>query len=237
MADKTLLMIVAVGDAAFYPMTLPRLGALANLMGSDLVIVRDAAWAAGMSDYSVSTHAWLKISQLPRFLPYYERIIAMDADILPNFANVRSREDLEPLLVGPSAIARDHGDGVTDDVFADWCRRRMPRGERVSPGMPYYNSGIMAMTRDFAQRLHARWEDLRPIPVERYNDQDFVNWLIIADKLPVQELPPELNWMEPQIWDRTWATAKLVHFAGSDRKPLIRRYHEMLPHSPSLFIA
>ncbi len=234
MANKTLLLIVAVGDAGYYRMTIPRLAALGNLMGADISIVQDAGWEEGAHDYSVATHAWLKISQLPRFLPDYERIVAMDADILPHFENVRSRDDVAPLLAGPTAIARDHGDGVTDGVFTDWCRRRMPHGERVSEGLPYYNSGIMAMTREFARHVFARWEELHPVPVERYNDQDFVNWLIIADSLLIQELPPELNWMEPQRREQTLGTAKLVHFAGSDRKPLIGEYHEILPLAPNL---
>lgn len=228
---RSVLQVVAAGEGDYYDTTLPRLSALARRLKCDLHVISSGAASEA---YDVRENAWMKLSSLPLLYTQYDRILLLDADILPNFELLR-RSDFDPLFESGLCLAQDHGSDLITERFADWSRRRMPHGIPIEVGRPYYNSGVIGLSAQAASYIHYVWERWRPIPVEVFNDQDFLNWLIYAHGLTVTRLDQSMNWMEPQLRCESLERGKLIHFAGSDRKPLIPWYATALQPVPQCF--
>lgn len=215
------ILVIAAGHADHYKYTLPRLAELSEVCQASLVVHRPSG-----GGYDLGRFAWLKLEMLHSMAAQFEHVLVLDSDILPNPLTFLP-EDAQALFSG-SCFVRDHGLPLTDEIFVDWCRRKMPRPEHVQPpGRPYYNSGVFSLPRMEACAAHYAWQRTNPA-TERFHDQDFLNWHINDRLVEIRELPLAFNWMAPQVKGEAVKEAKLIHFAGA-HKSLIREYDRFLP--------
>lgn len=135
--------------------------------------------------------------------------LTIDADVVPVLSAI-TISDMHLLRTTCAAI--DQGIPTCPGWFLRFCRENsvsLPRGT------PFYNSGVVGMTPEDAEKLRRTVRDIgRPrLPMK---DQAIFNLAIHREGIAINTLPPELNMILDQ-------PAKLRHFAG-DQKHLIEPF-------------
>lgn len=208
------LLVIACQTQPWMRFTLPRLEHLAALMGYEYVQLPPLK---GMEP------TWSKLALLEPFLSR-ERVLIVDADIMPNFTAL-TPDDLEALKAG-TVMVQDMGIPVRDERFLGWCRKWLRKVPEI--GGTYYNAGLMSFPQATVRTMYDSYRSLGAKPNDYFFDQDLVNHTLGAQGIEVTGLDRYMNWMVPQDRETTLRTAKLIHFAG-DQKRLIETYSDLLP--------
>lgn len=182
-------MIRVVASVPYADLTLPFLRWLAMRMGVGFQLRYGDQWTK------------LDAMSSPELL--------LDADVVPVLSAIT---DADCALLRTTCAAIDQGIPTCPGWFLRFCRENyvsLPRGT------PFYNSGVVGMMPEDAEKLRRTVRDIgRPrMPMK---DQAIFNLAIHREVIAVNTLPPELNMILDQ-------PAKLRHFAG-DQKHLIEPF-------------
>lgn len=224
---NNIIVVIATGNQPYYRHTLPELERLADFWSCDfLKVTRPGSHRFPAQSHSkIPVDSWLKIDRLAN-LDRYDRIITLDADILPVWRNVTGRHFLE-LCKGDIAWAPDQGQPTGSDEFRKWA------GSYFAPGLwqpgeaPYFNGGVVSYSPKAALVLTEWMDNADQYPSPRFLDQDFLNGLYRYEQethqtgLQFHELEQSWNWHKPEV-HKVARLGKLIHFAGD--KSLIETY-------------
>lgn len=166
---KICITVFAAGGQLYYNYTLPRLKHWAERMGADLYIIDQCGeeYPDGLFDKLFAPH---------RF-PGYDRYLLIDADVIPNrYTNhfdslVRPEYDIQVCL-DPYMPAV--GGCESERIRAE------PLGDKLVPGDPYYNAGILSLS---PRAAAAMWRTRPPYIAGWLTEQNWLN-LWIRDVLP-----------------------------------------------------
>lgn len=140
--------------------------------------------------------AWVKL--LPhRILPGYDCILVWDLDLLP-----RSREVniLEHFDVKKLCMAWDTG-----------ARLAYEQGKYIYVPSFRYNSGLMAIPKEYAPFIEGVFDKFAPGIIESY-EQYYLNASIVEADIEIHELPDDLNML---CGTPHFETARLQHYTGT----------------------
>jgi lipopolysaccharide biosynthesis glycosyltransferase len=226
---KVLLLVMAVGKSDYFHLTIPRLAALSQYVGCDFQVV-----TIGGDQYDPK-HCWLKMQAADRQGIFYDRVVALDADILPNFEAMKECDAcIQELFFNENlTLCIDQGTkAVTPRIkeYYDSLARHAYNPDLPKIGEPYYNAGVMGAASGRWSGLATRARALKNHEHGAREDQDFLNWYIRDSKIPVSILHPSCNWMAPQFRKES-LECPLIHFAGNG-KSFIREYASILAPTP-----
>lgn len=225
---NSVIVVIATCNHPYYQHTLPELERLAEFWDCDFLKVsyKGSHRYPAESKSRIPVDSWLKIDRLAN-LDRYDRIITLDADILPVWRNISYRS-LKELHQGDIAWAPDQGQIEGNDDFRKWA------GEYFAPGLwqpekaRYYNGGVVSYSPKAATFISGMLDHYEKYPSPRFLDQDFLNGLRLYERdtgntgLKFHELGQDWNWMLPEQ-DKVARLGKLIHFPGS-KKILIETY-------------
>jgi hypothetical protein len=163
--------------------------------------------------------------QMGDLLDTFDRLLYLDADILvsasaPDFFALTTPEEL----------------GVVTDPGAEnaWKRAEemaaiaAKRGALESPAPPYFNAGVLVLSR--AHRELLRFDPAKLVP-GRWPDQTYLNYESARQNLPRRYLDTKANFLPGTPgWEDAAArrAAWMVHYAGPQAKPLMKADAELL---------
>lgn len=197
-----------VGSQWYAEYTIPYMRRYAARVGAEFLEFRSFE---GARPYG-RVPAWLRLEALRRFaerLPH-DKLLLLDADVLV----LPGCPDLFPQVGRRVVAVQDMGMPAASERYADWCVRLL--AERPNHAR-YFNAGVLALSKATAIRLLPLLDG--PYPDEPYFEQDYLN-LRIQNRIGVDFLPVEYNWLAPQFTDSA-IEQRMVHFVGE--------YKSMLP--------
>lgn len=145
----------------------------------------------------------------------YDEVAWIDSDaiISPSAPNIFDIADGN-FAAFPESTKLDRLDNFKEYV-------RIIHGQDIDPQV-YFNSGVMVIPRSAAAvvsrppdvKLHKTIALRRDHPEKFFHDQDWINSMIVLNKIETQSLPLNYNWMPfEDEWDR-WHEAAIIHYAG-----------------------
>lgn len=205
--EKSLIVVPATGDWEHYKYCLPTVERFAARFGCDLHIESGPGlpWPHG---------TWLKMDLIDK-VDGYDRVVVMDADLY--LTDNITDEDANKLLHNTiPALAPDMGRAKIKPRILSWAKRNYDVTiEQVD--QHYYNAGLMSWPKAYAKQLKEYFLRFNYRTNEYFHEQDFINMFIIDQKIPIQILDRELNYMG--LADLTVRTdLKIIHFVGGHKK-------------------
>ncbi len=204
--SKVALVTVAVGEEgkALLDISRPFMEAYAARLGIDFVVVD---WPGHPS--------WPMSSKfgIGRILDHYERIIYLDADVLPR-----------PGCVDLLSLCPEQSLGACDELQFQYkqpqhgilkhyqiLRQEIGHDITIIPSW-YFNAGVMVVPRRYQYLL---FPPLYPLPIRHLTEQEHTNAIALRDGIDFFPLSRECNW---QQWTdhgfRQSPPNAILHFSG-----------------------
>ena len=158
------MVTAAIGYLPWLDHTRPYLLEYAPRTGADF---QEVKWFPEIENYNNSNY-FVLVEILRRFSEqdYYEELLFLDADILvlPQSPNIFEKTTT-------IALADDWYLPTQAGHFENWIREEGSDGTGHHPDNPYFNSGVVLMTREVAQQI----DFSGPYPARPWYDQDWLN--------------------------------------------------------------
>lgn len=212
------LLTSAINPPEWMKKTIPMQAHLALRMKADYHVIQNDKESSTNFERA---NFFTKLRAIERLLSgqaRYERIVWLDADVMPN-----------PFLIGDADIkllteSRNFSLAI-DPIktlagrFMNWLPRSgLAPSDKIKPEANYYNAGIFAIDRAGAELLVARYRETINHNPGPFFDQDLINYIIATDEMIVDVLPRDMNWMSAHHnLDESFRKGKLLHFAGAQK--------------------
>jgi len=157
--------------------------------------------------------------QLGDLLDRFERILYLDADILVSPA---APDFFDMAAPGELGVVTDAGEEIAWKRAEEMAAIAAKRGALKDPAPPYFNAGVLLLSR--AHRELLRFDSAKLVP-GRWPDQTYLNYESALQNLPRRYLDPRANFLpEAPGWEDTATrrAAWAVHYAGEKAKPLMK---------------
>jgi hypothetical protein len=157
--------------------------------------------------------------QIGQLLDTFDRILYLDADILvspsaPDFFALTKPEEL--------GVVEDPGEENAWKRAQEMAAIAAKRGALETPAPPYFNAGVLVLSR--AHRELLRFDPARLVP-GRWPDQTYLNYESARQSLPRRYLDTKANFLPGNSgWEDAAArrAAWAIHYAGPQAKPLMK---------------
>lgn len=155
----------------------------------------------GESNYFICVEVLRRFSQQT----YYDELLFLDADVLvlPGCPNIFE-------FLGSMAMADDWYIPTQDGHFENWLNAHIGESALFVPGAPYFNSGVIVISREAAARI----DYSGPYPDVPWYDQDWINYQVARAGITVENLDGAWNYRALENPEEAIANGHFLHFCG-----------------------